>query len=262
MIVIGELINGMYKDVSRAIANKEADVIQHLALEQVKAGANVLDVNTGPYSDNPQYDMKWLVESIQKTVNVPLSLDSTKTDAIEGALKIVKGKAIINSTTADNNSMEKIFAMAKRHNSQVIALTMDKSGVPDNKDKRLEFAAVILAKAQEYKINIEDIYLDPVLLPINVAQTQVIEVLETIRNFKLVSNPAPKSVVGLSNISQGTKMRSIVNRTFLSMAISRGLTAAIMDPLDKKLMDTMITSELLLNKNIYCDSFLEAYRKK
>ena len=262
MIVIGELINGMYKDVSRAIANKEADVIQHLAEEQVKAGATVLDVNTGPYSSNPHDDMKWLVESIQKIVNVPLSFDSTKADVIEGALKLAKGRAIINSTSADNDSMEKIFTMAKRYNAQVIALAMDKTGVPNNKGKRLELAATIIAKAIEYGINIEDIFLDPVVLPINVAQAQAFEVLEAIRDLKILSDPAPKSVIGLSNISQGVKNRNLIDRTFLTMAIASGLSAAILDPLDNKLMDALIASELVLNKNIYCDSFLEAYRRK
>ena len=89
MIIIGELINGMYKDVGRAIVNKEADIIQHLAMDQVKAGASVLDVNTGPYSKNPKDDMKWLVESIQSVTDVSLALDSTKADVIEEGLKLV-----------------------------------------------------------------------------------------------------------------------------------------------------------------------------
>lgn len=262
MIVIGELINGMYKDVGKAIANRETDVIQHLAEEQVRSGANALDVNTGPYSKNPIDDIKWLVESIQKAVNVPLSLDSTRSDVIEAGLKLVKSRAIINSTSADDDKMAEIFGLAKRYNAQVIALSMDRTGVPNSKEKRLELAAVIVAKAVESGLKAEDLYLDPVLLPVNVAQAQAYEVLEAIRDFRLISNPAPHVLLGLSNISQGTKQRGIINRTFLAMAIASGVTAAILDPLNKELMDAMITAELILNKNIYCDSFLEAYRKK
>lgn len=262
MIIIGELINGMYKDVGRAIANKEADVIQHLAQDQVKAGASILDVNTGPYSKNPKDDMKWLVESIQAKVDVPLALDSTKPDVIEEGLKLVKKRAVINSTSADDDKMAKIFDLAKRYNAQVIGLTMDKSGVPNSKEKRLELAANIVAKAMEYGINTDDLYLDPIVLPVNVAQTQGVEVLESIREFRLLCDPAPQAIVGLSNVSQGTKVRSLINRTFLVMAVANGLTSAILDPLDKELMDALITSELILNKNIYCDSFLDAYRKK
>ncbi len=262
MIIIGELINGMYKDVGKAIANKEVDVIQHVAEDQVLSGANMLDVNTGPYSKNAKDDMKWLVESIQKVTNVTLVLDSTKFDAIEEALKLVKNRAMINSTNADDEKMDKIFTLAKKYNAQVICLAMDKTGVPNSKEKRLELAARIVAKAMDYGINIEDLFLDPIVLPVNVAQTQGCEVLESIREFRLLSDPAPNTVVGLSNVSQGTKFRSLINRTFLTMAVANGLAAAILDPLDKELMDAMITAELILNKNIYCDSFLNAYRKR
>ncbi len=262
MIVIGELINGMYKDVGKAIVNKEKDVIEHLAQDQVKSGAGVLDVNIGPYSKNPKDDMKWLIESIEKVTDVPLALDSTKADVIEEGLKLVRKRAIINSTSADDEKMDKIFGLVKKYNTQVIGLTMDKSGVPNNKEKRLELAAKIVAKAMDCGINVEDIFLDPIVLPVNVAQTQGLEVLESIREFRLISDPAPQIVVGLSNVSQGSKFRSLINRTFLTMAIANGLTAAILDPLDKELMDAMITAELILNKNIYCDSFLDAYRKR
>jgi len=262
MIVIGELINGMYKDVGKAIANKESDVIQHLAEDQVRAGATVLDVNTGPYSKNPKDDMKWLIETIQHAVEVPLALDSTKADVIEEGLKIVKNRAIINSTSADEAKMAAIFALAKKYNTQVIGLAMDKSGVPNSKEKRLELAASIVAKAIEFEIQTDDLFLDPIVLPVNVAQTQGYEVLESIREFRLLCDPAPQTTIGLSNVSQGTKFRPLINRTFLVMAIANGLTSAILDPLDKELMDAMITAELILNKNIYCDSFLDAYRKK
>lgn len=262
MVVIGELINGMYKDVGKAIMNREVDVIQHIALDQVKAGANILDVNTGPYSKNPGEDMKWLIESIQKVTDAVLCIDSTKYDVIDEGLKLIKGRAMINSTSADDEKMERIFGLAKKYNSQVIGLTMDRAGVPNNKEKRLELAVKIVAKAMDYGISAEDLFLDPIVLPVNVAQTQGLEVLESIREFRLLSDPAPQTVVGLSNVSQGTKARSLINRTFLVMAVANGLTAAILDPLDKELMDAMIAAEMVLNKNIYCDSFLDAYRKK
>lgn len=262
MIVIGELINGMYKDVGRAIANKETDIIQHLATDQVKAGATVLDVNTGPYSKNPKDDMKWLVESIQKVTDVSLALDSTKADVIEEGLKLVKKRAIINSTNADEAKMDTIFSLSRKYKAQVIGLAMDKSGVPNSKDKRLELAATIVAKAMEFEMDADDLYLDPIVLPVNVAQTQGFEVLESIREFRHLCEPAPQTTIGLSNVSQGTKARSLINRTFLVMAIANGLTSAIVDPLDKELMDAMIAAELILNKNIYCDSFLDAYRKR
>jgi len=262
MLIIGELINGMYKVVAHAIENRDVELIQHLAEDQVNAGASALDVNTGPYSKDPKDDMKWLVESIQKKVEVPLSIDSPRSDVLEEGIKLCVKRAIINSTSADDEKMGKVFGLAIRYKTQVIGLTMDKTGVPNSKERRLELAAKLVAKAVDSGMNVGDLLLDPIVLPVNVAQAQCHDVLETIREFRLLSDPAPKTVIGLSNISQGAKKRTLINRTYLVMALANGLDAAILDPLDKELMDAMITSELILNRTIYCDSFLEAYRKK
>lgn len=264
MIVVGELINGMYKDVGKAISNRESDVIQHLAAEQVAAGATRLDVNAGPYSKDPVEDMKWLVGTIAKAVDVSLSIDSTRLDVIEAGLMLAKLRPMINSTSADDDKLDAIFGLAKKYNAQVIGLTMDRTGVPDSKDKRLELALKIAAKASDHGIATEDLFLDPVLFPVKVSQPQISVVLDSIREFRLIGNPPPNVIVGLSNISQGAPkaLRSAINRTFIAMAIASGLNAAIMDPLDADLMDSLIASEVLANRSIYCDSFLEAYRKR
>ena len=261
MLVIGELINGMFKAVGKAVEEKDKTTIQRLAKDQVNAGAGMLDVNTGPYAKDPLDAMKWLVETIQEVVDVPLALDSTKSDVIEAGLKLVKKKAMINSANSDDEKLNTLVPLAKKYNASLIALTMGKSGIPRDKNERMEHAVKIITKCQEEKFEISDLYLDPIVLPVNVAQAQGVEVLEAIKEFKILCDPAPKTVVGLSNVSQGAKGRPLINRTYLVMAIASGLSAAIMDPLDKNLMDAAITSELVLNKNIYCDSFLEAYRK-
>ncbi|MBU2541356.1 MAG: dihydropteroate synthase [Candidatus Omnitrophica bacterium] len=262
MFIIGELINGMYKNVQEALSKKDEQAIINLAKQQEAEGANALDVNCGPLSKDPVSDMKWLVSAIQKGSNLPLAIDSTKPNVIQAGLELIKGKAIINSTSADPERLEIYVNMAKKYNASLIALTMDKKGVPQDKDRRLELAAQILAFAQEKDFNINNIYLDPIVLPVNVAQPQLKMILEVLHEFKVISDPAPKTVVGLSNVSQGSCQRNIINRVFLTMAIGYGLDAAIVDPLDKELMDAVITSDLLLNKHIYCDSFLSAYRKK
>jgi 5-methyltetrahydrofolate corrinoid/iron sulfur protein methyltransferase len=262
MFIIGELINGMYKNVREAIAKKDESVIMNLAKEQENSGASALDVNCGPLSKVPVEDMKWLVLTIQKASKLPLAIDSTKPEVIRQALEITKNKAIINSTSADEERLEIYVDMALKYNASLIALTMDKKGVPQDKDARLELAAGIVAFAQAKNFDINNLYLDPIVLPVNVAQPQLKLLLEVLHEFKIISEPAPKTIVGLSNVSQGTCQRSIINRVFLTMAAAHGLDAAIADPLDKDLMDAVITAELLLNKNIYCDSFLTAYRKK
>lgn len=256
------MINGMYKNVGNAIKSKDKAAIQDIAKKQVGEGAGMLDVNTGPASADPKNDMKWLVESIQEVVDVPLALDSTKADVIEEGLKLAKKKALINSANADDEKLNTLIPMAKKYGAQLIGLAMDKKGIPRDRNQRAELALKIVSSCMEQGYPLEDLYIDPVVLPVNVAQAQGLEVLESIREFKLLSDPAPKTVVGLSNVSQGTKNRSLINRTYLVMAIGFGLSAAIVDPLDKELMDGVITADLLLNKNIYCDSYLDAYRKK
>jgi 5-methyltetrahydrofolate corrinoid/iron sulfur protein methyltransferase len=262
LFIIGELINGMYQNIGRAIKEKDKLAVQKCALEQIKAGADALDVNCGPASRKPIDDIQWLVESIQEVTDKPLALDSSKPQVIESGLSVLKNKAIINSTTADAEKLDILVPLAKKYNARLIGLTISSKGIPQNKDQRMELAATIVASCLDQAFPIEDLYLDPIVMPVNVAQSQIKDILEAIHEFRIISDPSPKSIVGLSNVSQGTCARSLVNRTFLTMAIASGLDAAILDPLDKDLLDAAITAELVLNKQIYCDSYLDAYRKK
>lgn len=262
MFIIGELINGMYQDIGKAIKEKNKLVIQKCALDQIASGADALDINCGPASSNPASDIQWLVEAVQEVTDKPLALDSSKPQVIESGLKIVKNEAIINSTTADKEKLDILVPLAKKYNAKLIGLTISSKGIPFNKDQRMELAAAIVVECADKDFPMENLYLDPILLPINVAQAQMKDILEVIRDFKIISEPAPKTIVGLSNVSQGTCERKLVNRIFLTMAIPFGLDAAILDPTDSDLMNASITTEVILNKHIYCDSFLDAYRKK
>ena len=262
MFIIGELINGMYKNVAGAIKEKNKAEIQRIALAQVKAGADALDVNCGPAARDPLTDIQWLVESIQGVTDKALSLDSSKPQVIEAGLLVAKHSVIINSTTADPEKLSILIPLAKKYNAKLIGLTISAKGIPQTKDQRLELAATIVASCAEQEFPIEELYLDPIVLPVNVAQAQMRDILESIREFKIISDPSPKTIVGLSNVSQGTSVRSLINRTFLIMAVAYGLDGAILDPKDKDLVDAAITAELILNKQIYCDSYLDAYRKR
>jgi 5-methyltetrahydrofolate corrinoid/iron sulfur protein methyltransferase len=262
MFIIGELINGMYANIGRAIKEKDKAAIQKCALQQIKAGAGALDVNCGPASRQPVSDIQWLVETIQEVTDKPLALDSSKPQVIESGLKVARNKVIINSTTADADKLDTLVSLAKQYKTKLIGLTISTKGIPQNKDQRLELAAAIVSGCAEKEFPIEDLYLDPIVLPVNVAQAQMMDILESIREFKIISEPSPKTIVGLSNVSQGASARSLINRTFLAMAVAFGLDAAILDPEDSELMDALITAELILNKQIYCDSYLEAYRRK
>ena len=264
MFLIGERINGMFKDVAKAIKEKDKQVIQELALKQVSCKANALDVNVGPSSDNPKAAMEWLVRTIQEDSDVRLSIDTTKQAVIELGLNLCKSKPIINSVNANEEKMKALFSLAKKYNASIVGLTMDKAGIPKDSEGRMELAMKIAASCMEHGIDVSELYLDAVILPVNVAQTHAKEVLKAIRDSKMLSEPSPKTVLGLSNVSQGAlnQYKGLINRTFLVMAITNGLDAAILDVTDKELVDSMITAELLMEKQLYCDSYLEAYRKK
>lgn len=264
MFIIGERINGMFRDVAKAIKDKDKAVIQALALKQVSCKANALDVNVGPASADPKEAMEWLVKTILEVTDITLAIDTTKLDVMEAGLRLCKTKPIINSVNANEEKMKNLFSLAKKYNASIIGLTMDKAGIPKDSEGRMELAMKLVAACMEHRIDTSELYLDAVILPVNVAQPHAKEVLKTIRDSKMLADPAPKTVLGLSNVSQGSpaQCKSLINRTFLTMAIANGLDAAIMDVTDKELMDSAITAELLMEKQLYCDSYLEAYRKK
>lgn len=251
----------MFKDVARAIKEKDKKFIQDLALKQIEKGANALDVNVGTAVDEPVSAMEWLVKTITEVTDVSLAIDTTKLNVMEKGLEFCKSKPIINSSSADEEKLNALIPLAKKYNASLIGLTISRKGIPSDANSRLELAINILTKWQENGMNIEDLYIDAVILPVKVAQAQCVEVLETIRQIKLLSQPPPKTILGLSNVSQGTKYRSLINRTYLAMAISAGLDTAILDPLDEELMKVIHTSEILLNKTVYCDSYLKGCKK-
>ena len=269
MILIGERINGMFKDVKQAIAEKNKQVIQDLAKEQTQAGANFLDVNVGTAAADQEGTMQWLVETIQETCSTPLCLDSQKPPVIAAGLKVINAKAgvILNSTPlnkkSDEEIMDKYMEMAEQAGpkASIITLTMDKNGVPQDINSRVAIAAEIVQKAMEKGFDTKRLFIDPIILPVKVpnAQVQPGNILAAIDQIKFLSDPAPHITIGLSNLSQGTTERSLINRVFLAMAASHGLDSAIVDVLDEKLMNVLATAEMLMNKQLYSDSFLKVY---
>lgn len=264
MIIIGERINGMFKDIGDALRNKDPKPLQHWAIKQQEGGAHYLDVNSGPAvpTDERPEAYEWMVKVIQEVSDLPLTLDSTNYDAIEAGLKLVKRPAMINSVPAERHKIERVFPMAVTFNASVIGLTMDKKGIPKDAENRIAFAMELVAAADEFGLPMEDLYIDPLILPVNVAQEHAPEVLESIRMVKTLSNPAPRTVLGLSNVSQKSPDRHLINRTYLAMAMACGLDAAIMDANDDDLVDVAATSQILLNKSIYADSYLKVFRQR
>ncbi|HUX03123.1 MAG: dihydropteroate synthase [Phycisphaerae bacterium] len=268
MIAIAERINGMFTDVKQALADKDPKPIQDLARRQTQAGAAYLDINVGTAAADQVAAMKWLVETAQEAAPTPLCLDSQKPDVIRAGLSVcdtARG-VLLNSSPLSKKSdpevLEKYLAMAQEANGKLIALTMNAEGVPQNVDKRVEIAAEILTRAMEAGLAPDRLFIDPIILPVNVpgAQEQPGNILAAMDQIRLLSDPPPHITMGLSNLSQGTAERSLINRIFLAIAVSHGCDSAIVDVLDEPLVDAVATAEMLMNKQIYSDSFLKAYR--
>jgi 5-methyltetrahydrofolate corrinoid/iron sulfur protein methyltransferase len=268
MIAIGERINGQFTDVKQAIADHDPAPIISLARRQMEAGAAYLDINVGTAAADQEGTIKWLVEIAQAAVPTPLCLDSQKPQVIKAGLSVcdtARG-VLLNSTPLNKKSDPDVLAkyaeMAQSSGGSLIALTMDREGVPQSTDRRVEMAAEILTKCMEIGITPDRLFIDPIILPVNVpgAQSQPTNIMAAIDQIRLMSDPPPHITMGLSNVSQGTSERNLINRTFLAMVMSHGADSAIVDVLDDALVDAVATVEMLMNKQIYSDSFLKAYR--
>jgi 5-methyltetrahydrofolate corrinoid/iron sulfur protein methyltransferase len=254
MILIGERINTGFKEIKQAVLDKDPKAIHDWARKQTEAGASYLDVNLGAISSKPA-DMCWMIEQTQSVVDTPICIDSNKPEITREALKAVKGKALINSTTAIPEKLDELMPLAAEHKAAIIGVVMDEAGAPKNADKRVENAGMIMAKAMELEIPPEDIFLDPIVMPLKFMQEQAKEILEAVRQFTLFSDPPPHITCGLSNIANGTKHKKLLNRTFLVMAIAAGMDSAICDVMDTDLVNAAKAAELVMNKEIYADSF-------
>ena len=262
MIIIGERINGMFHDIAQAIREQKPAAVQEWAKKQEAMGAGYLDLNVGPALSDRVTAMKWLVEVTQEVSDLPLCLDSTDYDAIEAGLKLCKQPAMINSVPAVQEKMDRVFSLASEYNAEVIGLAMSEEGIPKDAESRVALAMELVANCDAYGVPLDSLYIDPLVLPCNVGQDHGPEVFETLRQVKLLSDPAPKTVVGLSNISQGTENRELINRVFAVMAMACGLDAAIADACDEDLIAEVATARIVLNMDIYCDSFVEVFRSQ
>ena len=235
MLIIGENIHIIAPPVKAAIEARDAQAIQAMALRQVEAGAGILDLNIGPQKKLGHEVMPWIVEAVQEVTDVPLSLDTTNLAAMEAGLQKCVRPAMLNSASADPARLDSVMQLAAKYGARVIALTMGVDGIPTTADGRAGIAMeALLPAAEAAGVPIADVYLDPLVLTVTCNQDVARESVEAIRMFKMMADPPPTTVVGLSNISNGCppETRPLINRTLLVMLMGAGLDSAIADPFD------------------------------
>jgi 5-methyltetrahydrofolate corrinoid/iron sulfur protein methyltransferase len=242
MLIIGENIHIISPRVKQAFADRDAAFFQKMARRQVEGGAWALDLNVGPQKKEGPEVMSWLVDVVQDVVDVPLCFDTTNLAAIEAGLKHAKRQAIINSTSAEPERLEKVPLVAAEYGAKVVALTMGKAGIPVSAVERVSIAVdTLMPRLLEVGIPIEDTIFDPLVLTVSGCQEYCPECIEAVRFLKGVADPPPMISVGVSNVSNSvpTENRSLINRTYMVMLMAAGLTAAIADPLDNKLREVI-----------------------
>ena len=260
MIFIGERINAGFKDIKAAIENKDPDPIKAWAVKQTDAGATYLDVNMGTASNKAE-DLCWMIECVQEAVDTPISIDNNKPALIKEAVPVCKKPPLINSFTADEEKLDEMLPIIKEYDASFIGLVMDEAGSPKDANKRVENAGRIVAKIMEYDIDPEKLFLDPIIMPLKFMQEQATEIMSAASQFRLFTDPPCHIVGGLSNVANGTKHKKLINRIFATMLVANGLDAVICDVMDDELVNSILTAELVMNKSIYADSYIEAFRK-
>jgi 5-methyltetrahydrofolate--homocysteine methyltransferase len=257
--VIGEKINGTRKTVGNAVVERNAELIQSLAVRQAQAGASWIDVNAGTRSDREADDLIWLVKTVQEAVEVPLCLDSANPQALAAAIGQVQRTPLLNSISAETWRLESVLPLARDHNCPVIALALDADGIPTGKDGRLAVISRLIEATRAAGIPDSGVYVDPLVMTISTDITSALVALDTIGAIR-AQFPEVHITSGLSNISFGLPARQLVNRAFLTLAMAAGQDSAILDPLDRELRAAMIATELLLGRDRHCRGYTKAFR--
>lgn len=258
-VLIGEEINPTGK--KKLMASLEAgdmEIVSKLAVAQVRAGADILDVNVGMSGIDEKVLLPQAVQAVMKTVDVPLCIDSDNPEALEVALKICQGKPIINSVTGRESSLSEVLPLVKEYGAAVIALTMDDEGVPTDSDRRVAIAHRIIDKAEAMGIPREDIIVDCLVLTVATDGGAGLVTLEAIRRVK--AELGVNQTLGASNISFGLPERSVLDGTFLALAIEAGVTCPILDVAGVR--QTVLATDLLLGRDRYAARYIKAYRQR
>jgi len=257
--MIGERINPTGRKILAA-EMKEGDYsrVEADAIAQVQAGAQMLDVNAGiPLADEPAI-LAETIRRVQAVVDVPLCIDSSIIEALEAGLAVYQGRALVNSTTAEEEVLERVLPLVKKYDCAVVGISNDETGISEDPNVRFEIAKRIVERAQDYGISSNDVVIDPLVMPIGAigqAGNQVFALVKRLREELKVN-----TTCGASNISFGIPSRHAINNAFLPMAIASGMTSAIVNPLHDGLVMSVHAADVLAGADSNCENWISRYR--
>lgn len=256
--IIGERINPTGKKLFKeALRNNDTGYILNQAIEQIRAGADILDVNVGLPEIDEKAMMIKAVKEIQSVTDAPLQIDSTIPEVLEAALRIYNGKPIVNSVNGEESSLETVLPLVKKYGAAVVGLTLDKNGIPPKAEQRFAIAEKILKRAMYYGIPKEDVFIDCLTLTASAEQEAVMETLRALGRVK--KELGLKTVLGVSNISFGLPNRPLINQNFLTMALTYGLDLPIINPNVDAMTGAVRAYKLLANIDKNSFDFIAAY---
>jgi len=259
--IVGELINSTRKTVGKAIAVKNDSLIRELACSQVEAGAHVIDLNAGQSLEGEVQDLLWLIGVVEDELgkDVRLAIDTSNPEAMEAGLKICSGQPVINSISNEKGK-ENLIALAAESEAEVIGLAMGEHGMPKTADDRVEETRALLAKCDRAGLNRDRLYVDMICMSVGSSPDQGAQVLQAIRRVK--RELGVKTFAAGSNVSFGLPNRRLLNRTFLAMLVEAGLDGALIDPTDRRIIETIYASRALLGRDNYCIQYIKQQKRR
>lgn len=259
-VMIGERINPTGRKLLAAemkagdFSRVEAD-----AIAQVEAGCQMLDVNAGiPLADEPAL-LARAIQLVQSVTDVPLSIDSSIVEALEAGLAVYKGKPLVNSVTGEDEQMERVLPLVAKYGAAVVAISNDETGISEDPNVRFAVAQKIVRRASDYGIAASDIVVDPLVMPIGAMGTAGRQVFALLRRLR--EELGVNTICGASNVSFGIPNRHMITGTFLSMAISNGMTSAIMSPLHEEVKAAVKAADVLMGNDLNCAAWIKQYRE-
>ena len=259
-VMIGERINPTgRKLLAEEMKNGDYSRVQADALAQVAAGAQMLDVNAGiPLADEPRI-LAEVVQLVQSITDVPLSIDSSIIEALEAGLSVYKGRALVNSTTAEDEVMERVLPLVKKYDAAVVAISNDETGISENPDERFEIAKLIVQRAQDHGIKPCDVVVDPLVMPIGAINNAGKDVFHLVRRLR--EELKVNTTCGASNIGFGLPNRHAINNSFLPMIAGAGMTSAILNPLHEGLVPAIKAADILNGVDPNCANWIRMFRE-
>jgi 5-methyltetrahydrofolate--homocysteine methyltransferase len=263
MIIVGELINASRRAVKAAIEARDAKTIRKLAKDQTEAGADYIDVNAGVFIDKEIEHLKWVADQVLAVTEKPCCIDSSNPRSIEAMVAYLAdrkaGTPMVNSVSLEADRYEGLLPVIAGTDLKVIALCMGEDGMPETAAQRLANADRLINGLTRNNVSLENVHLDPLVQALATKNTYGIEFLNAVEAI-MTGYPGVHTMCGLSNISFGLPARRLMNQTLMVMAICKGLDGAILNPLDRKMMASILTAEALAGKDSYCMNYLKAFR--